>query len=157
MRQILFQIGKNFYGIFSDFATGQWTGLLESYAMSRVVPAFQIRQNFHRRRTQIWTAFHVNGRRSRSESAYCDSSNRRLIVREVVEEVRICKSSCHLILTEKLMMRLVAAKFVPDLLARHSLSMNFPRSMRRLLSPSRPTLQIWPLWRFSCSRSGNPH
>ena len=27
--------------------------------------------------------------------------NRRLIVREVVEEVGVCKSSCHLILTEK--------------------------------------------------------
>lgn len=42
--------------------------------------------------------------------------NRRLTVREVSEEVGICKSSCHLILTEKLNMHRVAAKFVPRLL-----------------------------------------
>ena len=64
LRQILFQIGKNFYGDFSDVATGLWRGLLEPYAMPRVVPAFQIGQKVHRRRPQIWTAFHVNGRRS---------------------------------------------------------------------------------------------
>ena len=40
--------------------------------------------------------------------------NRRLT--EVAEEVEISKSSCHLILTDKLKMRLVAAKFVPRLL-----------------------------------------
>jgi len=42
--------------------------------------------------------------------------NRRLTVREVAEEVGICRSSCHLILTDKLKMRCVAAKFVPRLL-----------------------------------------
>ena len=42
--------------------------------------------------------------------------NRRLTVREVAEEVGICKSSCHQILTDKLKMRRVAAKFVPRLL-----------------------------------------
>jgi len=42
--------------------------------------------------------------------------NRRLTVRDVAEEVGICKSSCHLIFTEKLKMRRVAAKFVPCLL-----------------------------------------
>jgi len=68
--------------------------------------------------------------------------NRRLTVREVAEEVGICKSLCHLILTEKLKTRRVAAKHMPRLLTRHSLSMNFWRSMRRLLSPSHPTLQI---------------
>jgi len=51
--------------------------------------------------------------------------NRRLNVREVAEEVGICKSSCHLILTEQLKMHRVATKFVPCLLMRHSLSMNF--------------------------------
>jgi len=40
----------------------------------------------------------------------------RLTVREVFEEVVICKSSCHTILTEKLKMHRVAAKFVPRLL-----------------------------------------
>ena len=44
MRQILFQIGKNFYGDFSDVATGLWRGLFEPYVMSRVVPAFQMGQ-----------------------------------------------------------------------------------------------------------------
>jgi transposase len=42
--------------------------------------------------------------------------NHRLIVREVSEEVGVCKSSCHTILTEKLKMHHVAAKFVPRLL-----------------------------------------
>jgi len=51
--------------------------------------------------------------------------NRRLTVREVAEEVGICKSSCHLILAEKRKMRRVAAKFVPRLLMCHPLSMNF--------------------------------
>jgi len=46
--------------------------------------------------------------------------NRRLNVREVAEEVGICNSPCHLILTEKRKMCRVAAKFVP----RHS-SINF--------------------------------
>jgi len=51
--------------------------------------------------------------------------NRRLTVREVAEEVEICKSSCYLILIEKRKMRCTATKFVPRLLTRHSLSMNF--------------------------------
>ena len=42
--------------------------------------------------------------------------NRRLTAREVAEEVEICKSLCHLILTDKLKKRRVAAKFVPSLL-----------------------------------------
>ena len=42
--------------------------------------------------------------------------NRRLTIREVSEEVGICKSSCHTILTEKLKLHRVAAKFVPRLL-----------------------------------------
>jgi hypothetical protein len=42
--------------------------------------------------------------------------NRRLTVREVSEEVGICKRSCHTILTEKLKMHRVAAEFVPRLL-----------------------------------------
>ena len=42
--------------------------------------------------------------------------NRRLIVREYAEEVGICKRPCHLILTDKLKMRRVPAKFVPRLL-----------------------------------------
>jgi transposase len=41
---------------------------------------------------------------------------RSLTVREVAEEVGICKSSCHQILTNKLKMRRVATKFVPYLM-----------------------------------------
>jgi len=50
---------------------------------------------------------------------------RRLTVCEVAAEVGTCKSSCHLILTGKRKMFRVAATFVPRLLTRHSLSMNF--------------------------------
>ena len=109
------QIGKTFYGDFSDIGTGLWRGLFAPYAMSRVVPAFQIRQNVHRRRPQIWTAFHVNGRRSRWESASCDSwKSSPDSPCEVAEEVGICnKSSCRLILTDKRTMSRVAAKLVP--------------------------------------------
>jgi len=42
--------------------------------------------------------------------------NHRLTVHEVAEEVGFCKSSCHLILTDKLKMCHVAAKFVLRLL-----------------------------------------
>jgi len=42
--------------------------------------------------------------------------NRRPTVREVADEAGICKSSCHMILMDKLKMRRVAAKFVPRLL-----------------------------------------
>ena len=42
--------------------------------------------------------------------------NRRLTVRQVAEEIGMCKSSSHLILTDKLKMRRAAAKSVPCLL-----------------------------------------
>ena len=84
--------------------------------MSRVVRAFQIEQNVHRRRPQIWTAFHVKDDDHVQKVLAVIRQNRRLTVREVAEEVEICKRSCHLILTDKLKMRRVAAKFVPRLL-----------------------------------------
>ena len=74
---------------------------------------------------------------------------RRLIFREVAEEVGICKRPCHLILTDKLKMRRVAAKFVPRLLT-DALILEF---LTKHEATSRPTLQIWPLRTFSCSRS----
>jgi transposase len=43
-------------------------------------------------------------------------SNRRLTVREIAEECNISVGLCHAILTEKLEMHWVAAKFVPRLL-----------------------------------------
>ena len=76
---------------------------------------------------------------------------RRPTVREVAEEVGICKRLCHLILTDKLKMRRVAAKFLLCLLTDALLIREFWRRMRRLFSPSRPTLQIWPLQTFSFS------
>jgi len=83
--------------------------------------------------------------------------NHRLTVGEVAAEVGICKSSWHLILTEKWKMRRVAAKFVPRLLTRHSLSMNLWRSMRWLLSPQPPCCPalapadffLFPKWKSS--------
>jgi len=45
--------------------------------------------------------------------------NRRLTAREVAEEVGICKSSCHMILTEKRKICHFAAKFVPSSLLIH--------------------------------------
>ena len=117
MCQILFQIRKNFYSDFSDVATGLWRGLFEPYAMSRVVAAFQIRKNVRRRRPP------KSGRTSTSmDDDHVEKvlavirQNRRLTVREVAEEVGICKSSCHLILTDKLQLHRVAAKLVPRLL-----------------------------------------
>jgi len=64
--------------------------------------------------------------------------NRRVTVREVAEEVGICKSSWNLILTEKRKMRRVAAKFVPRLLTRHSLFMNFFTKHETILVPQPP-------------------
>jgi len=43
------KLGKTFMGDFSDVATGLWGGVFEPYAMLRVVSAFQIGQNVHRR------------------------------------------------------------------------------------------------------------
>ena len=113
LRQILFQIGENVYGDFSYVATGLWRGLSEPHAMSRVVPVFQSGQNVHRRRPQIWTSMdddHIE------KVLAVFRRNRRLTVREVAEVVGICKSSCHLILTDKLKMHRVVANFVPRLL-----------------------------------------
>jgi hypothetical protein len=67
---------KKFYRDFSDVATGLWRRLFEPYAMSWVVPAFQIGQNVHCRTHQIWTAFHDNGWQSRSESPCLDLSKK---------------------------------------------------------------------------------
>jgi hypothetical protein len=42
--------GGDFYGGFSDVATGLWRGMFEPYAISQMVPAFQMGQNGRRRR-----------------------------------------------------------------------------------------------------------
>ena len=73
--------------------------------------------------------------------------NRRPTVRQVAEELGIYKSSCHLILTDKLQMRRFAAKFVPRLLTDALL-------IREFLAKHGTTVVrqplIWPL-RFYCS------
>ena len=103
--QILFQIKKNFYGDFSDAATGLWRDCLS--------------------RTQCheWYRPFKSGRTSCEDDPKCGRpststdddhvenmlavirQNRSLTVREIAEEVGICRISCHLILTEKLKMR----------------------------------------------------
>jgi len=64
--------------------------------------------------------------------------NRRLTVHEVFEEVGICKSSCHLILTDKLQMRRVAAKFVPRLLTDALLIREFLKKHEKTVVPQAP-------------------
>ena len=100
MRQILFQIGRNSNRDFSDVATGLWRGLPERYVMLRVVPAFQIGQNVHQRRPPNlgWPSTSMDDDHVQKVLAVIHQ-NRRLTVREVAEEVGICKGSCHLILT----------------------------------------------------------
>jgi len=84
--------------------------------MSRVVPAFQFGQNVHRREPKCGRPS-TSMEEDRVEKVLAViRQNRRLIVREVPEEVGICKRPCHLNLAKKLKMRLVAAKFVPRLL-----------------------------------------
>ena len=91
-------IGKHFYGEFSDVATGLWRGLFASYAISRVQTG----------RTSIEDDPKSIGSSTSMDDDHVEKvlavirQNRRLTVREVPEEVGICKSSCHLILTEKL-------------------------------------------------------
>ena len=92
LHQILFQIGKNFYGDFSDVATGLWRGLFEPYAMSRVV----LYQCFKSSRMSIEDDPKC-GRPSMSmDDDHVEKvlavirQNRRVTVREVAEEVPGC-------------------------------------------------------------------
>jgi len=74
---------KNFYGGFSDVATGLWRGLFEPYAISPIVPAFQIGQNVHRRRPQIWRPSTSMDDDHVEKVLAVIRQNRRLTVREV--------------------------------------------------------------------------
>ena len=76
--------------------------------------------------------------------------NLRLTVREVSEEVGIYKSSCHTILTEKLKMHRVAAKFVPRLLTEEQ-KQNRVTVSQDLLDRSNTDENF--LRTFSCSQS----
>jgi len=125
LHQTLFQIGKNFY---RDFQM-----LQQAYGedcLSRT-QCHEWYQHLKSGRTSIEDD-PKSGRPSASLDDYhmekvlaVIHQNCCLSVHEVAEEVGICKSSCHLIFTEKWKMRRVAAKFVPRLLTRHLLSMNF--------------------------------
>ena len=64
--------------------------------------------------------------------------NHHLIVREVAEEVGICKCPCHLILTDKLKMHRVAAKFVPHLLTDALLIHEFLMKHETTVVPQQP-------------------
>ena len=115
--QILFQNWKSFYGDFSDVAT-------QGYGEDCL----------SRTQCHVWYQCLKLGRTSTEDDTKCGRpstsmeddhvekvlavirQNRRLTLREVAEEEGICKRSCHLILTDKLKMRCVAAKFVPRLL-----------------------------------------
>ena len=71
--------------------------------------------------------------------------NRRLTLREVAEEVGICKSSCHLILTEKLKMHHVAANFLLRLLTKHEITV-VPQPP---CSPDLAPADLFPKWKSS--------
>jgi len=64
--------------------------------------------------------------------------NRHLTVREVAEEVGICKSSCHRILTDKLQTLRVAAQFVPRLLTDALLIREFMTKHETTVVPQPP-------------------
>ena len=150
MRQILLQIGKKFYGDFSDVATDLWRGLFEP---------MQCHERYQRFKSGR-TSFEDDPKSGRPSTSMDDnhvekvfaaiSQNRSPTVREVAEEVGICKSSCHLILTEKLQMRRVsgglcaasadASLLIHEFLTKHETTVT---------PPSRPALQIWPPADFS--------
>ena len=116
MRQILFEIWKTFTENFQMLQQAD-----EEDCLSRTL-CHEWYQHIKWRRTSI-----EDDTKSGRPSASMDDDhvekmfgvirrNRRLTVCEVAEEVGICKCSCHLILTDKMKMRPVAAKFVPHLL-----------------------------------------
>ena len=118
MREILFQIGKNLYRDFSDVATGLWEECLSR------IKCYEWYQRFKSGRMSIEDDPKSGRPSSSTGNDHIEKvhsvirENRRLIIREVSEEAGICKSSCHTILTEKLKMHRVAAKFVLRLLTK---------------------------------------
>jgi len=79
--------------------------------------------------------------------------NHCLTVCEVDEEVGICKRSCHLILTNKLKMYRVAAKFVPRLLTDALLIHEFLMKHEATVVPQPPYSPDLTTVDFTCSRS----
>ena len=90
--------------------------MYEPNAVFWVVQSFQNRKNVDWWRSPKWTTFHVK------DDVHIDAvrdlilQNRRLTIREIAEDVGISFGSCQAILTEKLNMHRVAAKFVPRVL-----------------------------------------
>ena len=110
------KLGKNVYGDFSDVATAYGEDCLSR------TQCHEWYQPFKSGRTSI-EGDPKSGRPSTSmDDDHVEKvlavirQNRRLTLREVAEEVGICKSSCHLILTDKLRVSHVAVKFAPRLL-----------------------------------------
>jgi len=81
----------------------------------------------------------------------------RLTVREVAKEAGICKRSYQLILTDKLKMCRVAAKFVPRLLTDALLIREFLAKHETIVVHQPPCSPHLAPADFSCSRSWNPH
>jgi len=117
LRQILFQLWKSFYGDFSDIATQGYGEDCLSHTQCH-----EWYQCFKLGRTSIeddpkcgWPSTSMDDDHVEKVLAVIPQ-NRRLTLHGVGEEEGICKRSCHLILTDKLKMRRVAAKCVPRLL-----------------------------------------
>jgi len=99
LRKILFQISKNVYGDFPDVTTGLWRDCLSRTQRHKGF------QHFKSGRTSIeddakygQPSTSMNDHVGNVLAVICQ--NRCQTVREVAEQVGICKSSCHLILTE---------------------------------------------------------
>ena len=153
MRQILFQIGENFIETFQM--------LQQAYGEDCVsrTQCHEWYQRFKSGRTSVEDDPKFGRPSTSMDEDHVEKvlavihQNRRLIVREVAEEAEICKSSCHLILTNKLKMHRVAEKFVPRLLTDALLIRKFLTKHEATIVPQPPFIQIWPLRTFSCSRS----
>jgi len=131
-------LGKPLYRDFSDVATGLWRGLFEP------TQSHEWYQRLKSGRTSVEDD-HKSGRPSTSmdddhveEVLAVIRQNHRLIFREVPEEVGICRSSCHLILTNKLQMHSVAAKFVPRSLTDALLTLEFLKIRETTVVPQSP-------------------
>jgi len=116
LREILFQIGKTF--------TETFQMLQQAYGedcWSRT-QCYEWYHRFKSGRTSIEDDLKSGGPSSSTGDDHIEEvgsvirENRLLTICEVSEEVGICKSSCHTILTDKLKMLRVSTKFLPRLL-----------------------------------------
>ena len=116
MCQILFQNWKSFYGDFSDVATqGYGEDCLSRTQCHKWYQCFKLgRTSIEDNPKSEWPSTSMDDDHVEKVLAVIHQ-NRRLTLHEGAQE-GICKCLCHLILTDKLKMRRVAAKCVPRLL-----------------------------------------